>query len=288
MTIRSLVHLAISILLLFLMTSAQGYAQPACLGDLKSKRIFSVYIVPQTVTSDIFSEWAPFLERLGRETAQCYDLRLSATIPEFEGSLLSGQPDFAFVNPYHAVMAKAKQGYLPLLHDEKNRLVGIIVVRKDGPVNQISDLRGKNIAFPAPNSFAASLLIRAKLATLNINIVPKYVKTHANVFRAVVVGDVSAGGAVNNTFDRENPELKKQLRVLDATTSYAPHPIIAHPRVPVMERDKFVKAIIAMKADDEGRSLLSAINIPSPVISDYEKDYAPLEDLGLDKLVIVE
>lgn len=264
------------------------FAQTACLGDQQSKQVFSVYIVPQSVTSDTFSAWAPFLEKLGRAAEQCYDLRLSATIPEFERALLSGKADFAFANPYHEVMAKAKQGYLPLLHDEKNRLVGIIIVKKDGQINQLRDLDGQHMAFPAPNSFAASLLIREKLAKLKINVIPKYVKTHANVFRSIVVGDVVAGGAIYNTFDREDSELKQQLRVLDRTPSYAPHPFIVHPRIPTSERDKLVNHFIAMRTDSEGKRLLEAISIPLPVKSDYKHDYAPLEKLSLDRLVVVE
>lgn len=269
-------------------STAPALAQPACLGDQSAKETYSVYVVPQYLTSDTFARWAPFLEKLGRATGQCYDLRLSATIPEFERSLLSGQADLAFANPYHEVMAKAKQGYLPLLHDERIRLTGIIIVKKESLIRQLGDLSGKEIAFPAPNSFAASLLIRAKLAQQGIKIAPKYVKTHANVFRAVAIGDVAAGGAVNTTFDDEDTALKDQLRILDTTPSYAPHPFIANPRVPAAAREKLTQHFIEMQKDEEGRRLLEGINIPSPVKSNYAADYAPLEKLHLEKFVIIE
>lgn len=263
-------------------------AQPACLGDQTSKNIYSVFIVPQSLTSDTFARWSPFLERLGHATGQCYDLRLSATIPEFERALLSGQADYAFANPYHEVMAKSKQGYLPLIRDDRTRLSGIVIVKKDSDIHKLSDLSGRQIAFPAPNSFAASLLIRAKLAQQGIKIVAKYVKTHANVFRAVAVGDAAAGGGVNITLDEEEPALREQLRILDRTASFAPHPFIAHPRIGKADREKLIEQFIAMAGDVEGRRLLDEINVPSPIRSSYEKDYAPLETLHLDSFIVAE
>lgn len=263
-------------------------AQQSCLGDQASKQVYSVYIVPQSLTATTFGRWSTFLERLGRAAGQCYDLRLSATIPDFERALLNGQADFAFANPYHEVMAKSKQGYLPLIRDEKTSLSGVVVVKKDSDIHELNDLGGKPVAFPAPNSFAASLLIRAKFAQQGIKIVPKYVKTHANVFRAVANGDAAAGGGVNITLDEEEPALKEQLRILDKTLNFAPHPFIAHPRVGKADREKLIEQFIAMAKDVEGRHLLDEINVPSPVRSNYEKDYAPLEKLHLDKFVVAE
>lgn len=278
----------IVIVLLCAISSVNCFAHPSCLGDARSKKIYSVYVVPQSVTSDIFSVWAPFLEKLGQDTAQCFDLRLSANIPEFERSLMSGEPDFAFANPYHAVMAKKTQGYQPLIRDEKSRLIGLIVVKKNGPVKKISDLDGKNMAFPAPNSFAASLLIRNKLSNKKINIKPIYVKTHANVYRSVLVGDAVAGGAVNITYDREDPELINKLNVIDTTNSFAPHPFIVNPRIGEIQREVLIKAFLAFKESEGGKKLLNGINIPVPVRSYYSRDYEPLEHLDLDRFVVRE
>jgi hypothetical protein len=55
------------------------------------------------------------------------------------------------------------------------------VVRKDDPIKSAGELDGKEVAFPAPNAFGASLWIRALLAEREkIRIVPAYVKTHSN------------------------------------------------------------------------------------------------------------
>lgn len=264
-----------------------GMAQASCLGDPRANKVHEVHVVPQLTPSVLFSKWAPLLEQLGRQTGLCFELRIAPSIPEFENALLAGLPDFAFVNPYHEVMARKAQGYLPLVVDSKEKLSGILTVRVDSPIKSIRELDGKTIAFPAPNAFAASLLIRSRLAQQGIRIQPKYVKTHANVYRAVIIGDVVAGGGVNNTLERENTSVRDQLRILSETPGYAPHPFISHPRVSPGLRETVIEAFLKLGDSESGRKLLDAIQIPSPVRANYARDFAPLESLQLEKFVVL-
>ena len=191
------------------------------------------------------------------------------------------------LNPYHLVMARARQGYEPLLTDSSSLLTGILVVKADNPITSIKQLDGAKIAFPAPNAFAASLLLRALLAERGIRIEPIFVKSHSNVYRAVVVGDAVAGGAVNHTLMREPQELRDQLRVLFTTPGFAPHPLAAHPRVPVAVREAVSEAVLNLSQDESGRRLLKDAQLTQPIKADYDRDYRPLEKLGLEKFVVI-
>lgn len=257
-----------------------------CLGDPKAPKVHEVHVVPQLTPSVLLANWAPLLEQLGRLSGLCFELRIASNIPDFENNLLAGEPDFAFVNPFHAVMAKKAQGYLPLVVDSKERLSGILTVRVDSSIKSIRELDGKTIALPAPNAFAASLLIRSWLAQQGIRIQPRYVKTHGNVYRAVIIGDVVAGGGVNNTLEREAPSVREQLRVLYETPGYAPHPLMAHPRVNPQLREAVIAGLIKLGESESGRKLLDDIQIPSPMRASYARDYAPLESLQLEKFVV--
>ena len=263
-----------------------GLSQAACLGDPKAPRTHEVHVVPQLTPSVMQGNWAPLLEQLGRQTGLCFELRIASTIPAFENALLSGQPDFAFVNPYHAIVARKTHGYLPLVVDSKEKLSGLLMVRADSPIQSIRELDGQTIAFPAPNAFAASLLLRSQLAQQGIRIQPKYVKTHANAYRAVILGDVVAGGGVNNTLKRESAGVREQLRILYETPGYAPHPFVAHPRVAAPLRETVIQAFLKLHDSDAGIKMLDAIQIPLPVRADYARDFAPLESLQIDKFVV--
>ncbi len=266
--------------------SAQA-APSECLGNKAAQDSYRVDVVPQIAPATLFSRWAPVLDKIGKAAGLCLDLRIAATIPAFEQELMSGTPDFAFVNPYHLVMARRSHAYAPLIRDGKVRLSGVLVVRADASVASLQQLDGYKVAFPAPNAFAASLLIRAELAMQGIRITPVYVKTHANVLRAVALGDLPAGGAVNNTLEREPDTLRSRLRVLYETSSHAPHPFVAHPRVPAAQREKLVRAFMQLAATPAGQQLLDDIQIPQPVRADFARDYAPLEKLRLDRFVVV-
>lgn len=261
--------------------------QAACLGDEYATKVHTFDVVPQFTASKIYSTWAPLLQRVGKEAGLCFELRVAPNIPEFEQTLLKGEAQFAYVNPYHAVLAQQKRKFQPLLADSQELLSGIVVVRRDNPIQSIEGLKGKQVAFPAPNAFAASLLIRAELAKKNIDIQPVFVKTHSNVYRAVIAQDMVAGGGVNNTLATETPEVQSQLRVLYASQAYTPHPVITHPSVAPAAREQFLNAVLKIARDAEGKKLLEGVNIAQPQAVTYAKHYKVLESLKLDKFLVL-
>jgi len=264
-----------------------GATQAACLGEQNATKVYSFDVVPQLTAAKIYTTWSPLLQRVGEEAGLCFELRVSPTIPEFEQKLLKGEPEFVFLNPYHAVLANQKKKYQPLLADSADLLTGILVVRADSPIKNLDELKGKTVSLPAPNSFAASLLIRAELAKRKIDVQPVFVKTHSNVYRSVIGKDAVAGGGVNNTLDNEAPEVRQQLRVLFETPAYTPHPIVTHPSVPAAVRERFLQAMLKLTQDDAGRKLLDGINLQKPQAVTYAKHYKPLEKLQLEKFLVL-
>jgi len=264
-----------------------GTSYGACLGTQLNTKVYTFDVVPQFPAAKIYTTWSPLLQRIGQDAGLCFDLRVSASIPEFEQKFLKGESDFVFLNPYHAVLAYQKKKYQPLLADAQDLLTGILVVRSDNPIKNLHDLKGKNITFPAPNSFAASLLIRAELAKQKIDINPVFVKTHSNVYRSVINKDALAGGGVNNTLDNEAHEVRQQLRVLYETPAYTPHPVATHPTVTSEVRDRFFKAMVKLAQDEEGQKLLDGINLTKPQAVSYAKHYKVLESLQLEKFLVL-
>jgi phosphonate transport system substrate-binding protein len=169
------------------------------------------------------------------------------------------------------------------VRDQKD-LVGIIVVAKDGPIKSTKDLDGKVIVFPSPNAFAASLYMRALLTEKEkINFTPKYVKTHQNVYRSVAASVAPAGGGVKSTLDDEETALQEKLTILYRTPGTPSHPICAQARISSQLMKSVEKAILKIGADPKNKQMMAKINIQSPVVADFNKDYAPLLHLGLEK-----
>ena len=131
---QNLIRIFASTLLLF------GSAHAACLGEQNTTQTFKFDVVPQLTAAKIYTTWSPLLQRIGQEAGLCFELRVSATIPEFEQKLLKGEPEFVFLNPYHAVLANQKKKYQPLLADSQDLLTGILVVRADSPIKSLDEL----------------------------------------------------------------------------------------------------------------------------------------------------
>lgn len=249
---------------------------------------YTFAVVPQFSALEIHKDWAPLLARLSKDTGFTLELKIASSIPLFEASFLKGESDFVYMNPYHAVMAKKAQGYVPLLRNSKP-LTGDLLVRKDSPIKTLKDLNGQKIAFPAPNAFGASLYMRALLTEeAAIQFEPIYVKTHSNVYRYVIRKEAAAGGTVNAALNDEVPEVRDQLQIIYQTPGVAPHPVMAHPRVPATAQKVLTQAFLALSHDAEGRALLKNIRTPEPVASTYTADYLPLEKLRIEKYIATE
>ena len=105
-----------------------------------SKSTYIVGVVPQFDARRTQKVWSPILKRLEDETGLSFKLVGSPDIPEFEKSFTAGKYDFAYMNPYHLVVANESQGYSPIIRDIARKLFGIIVVKKDSPITSIDQL----------------------------------------------------------------------------------------------------------------------------------------------------
>lgn len=249
-----------------------------------SETRFIVSVVPQFGPLQTHQAWTPVLARLEQATGYHFQLRTYDDIPRFETEIGQGIPDLAFMNPYHMLIAHRTQRYRPLLRDDAERLSGILVVRRDSPIRRVAELHGKEVSFPSPNALGASLYLRALLAEKErITIHPVYAGNHQNVYRQVLRGDAPAGGGVSSTLAREPAAVQAQLRILYTAPDLSPHPLAAHPRVSGAAARKIVDALLALSHDAEGKKLLAAVQLPQPVIASFERDYAPLQQLHLDR-----
>ena len=239
----------------------------------EKKRVYTIGIVPQFEIRHIRKIWNPIINEIQKNTGYKLKLIGSPTIPDFEREFNAGRFDFAYMNPYHILLAQKNQGYIPLVRDNGRKLHGILVVRNDSGINSVKDLNGKKIAFPAPNALGASLLIRANLQNdFNIKINPVYVKTHSSVYLNVVVKQTAAGGGVQKTLNQQKSNIQSALKILHRTPEVAPHPLAAHPRVPEEVRKKIKQTLLQLGDNVIGQSLLAKIpmkKIGSATIADY-------------------
>lgn len=247
---------------------------------------YSFGVVPQFEQRKLFQIWRPILSELERRTGFRFVLKGSSKIPAFEQRFMAGGFDFAYMNPYHLVIASSSQGYIPLIRDGGRSLHGILVVRKDSGIETVAQLAGKTISFPSPNALGASLLMRAELkGTFGIDFEPKYVQTHSSVYLHILKNLVDAGGGVTQTLELQKPSIKNNLKVLFETRGIATHPVAVHPRVPVEHQMRVRNALLDMAAGKRGKDLFRQVPIKQ-VVAASMSDYESITMWGLEKYYV--
>lgn len=226
--------MAVAVSAVLFATPAIAGQERAALGGATANdtRTLTFGIVPQQSASRLARMWGPLFERLGSDLGMTIQFETTKDIPTFEACLAAGAYDLAYMNPVHYTIFSDAAGYQALAHQSEKRLRGLIVVRKDSPIQTLEDLEGAEVAFPSPGAFGASVVPRAEMRELGINFDPKYVKSHDSVYRAVLAGLMPAGGGVQRTLNAVSDEMRSELRVIYKTEGYTPHAIAARSTLP--------------------------------------------------------
>lgn len=251
-------------------------------------RIYTFGVVPQFDARRLHAVWQPLLDAVQTRTGLQFRMLGAPTIPAFEKEFLHGRFDFAYMNPYHVLLANQAVGYIPLVRDRGRRLQGILVTRKDSRLDRIEALAGKVIAFPSPNALGASLMLRAMLADrYRLDYQPRYVQTHSSVYLNVALGQAAAGGGVQKTLEQQPAAVRDRLQIIYRTPGIVPHPLCAHPRVPAAIRRQVRTALLELGQTQAGRALLARIPIRQ-IGPARMADYAPLAKLQLERFYVGE
>jgi phosphonate transport system substrate-binding protein len=252
-------------------------------GDESGLQVHTFAIVPQQSASKLARTWAPILDYLGRESGLSLEFATAPDIPEFEARLAAGEYDISYMNPLHYTVFSETPGYRAFAKARDKHIEGILVARKDSPIQSPPELDGATLAFPAPGAFAASVLTRAYLTAEGIGFTPRYVSSHDSVYRTVAKGLYPAGGGVLRTFNSMEADVRAQLRVLWTTRGYTPHAFAAHPRVPSGSVERLAQAMAGMDADETGRALLARLAVKGFETA-KDSDWDDVRSLGIQSL----
>lgn len=240
-------------------------------------------VVPQQTASKLAKSWRPILRHLSEKTGLKIRFKTASSIPIFEQRLAEGAYDIAYMNPYHYTEFSKDPGYRAFVKAKNKSIQGIIVVRKDSKINQLSDFDQQTLAFPAPAAFAASMLPRAEFALNDIEVTPKYVSSHDSVYMSVASGTYVGGGGVKRTLAAVSPEIRDQLKVLWTSEPFTSHPMAAHPRLDQDRVDKIRNALLDMENTEKGQLLLKKL-VWKGIEQADDKRWDDVRGLGLELL----
>jgi len=118
---------------------------PVAPASAQHKGPYLLAVIPSAPPVAMHTLWAPFVERLSRDTGLEFRLKVYEKMSEFEQDISKGAPDFIFSNPLQAVVAHEAQGYVPLVRGSR-QISAELFVRRDSAIRSIDDLAGREIA----------------------------------------------------------------------------------------------------------------------------------------------
>ena len=229
-------------------------------------------VVPQQSPLELSKKWLKITNYLHEKIGIEVVFKTEKSISLFEEKLYNGEYDIAYMNPYHFIVANKKQNYSAFVRSKEN-IVGIILGKKQREFN-VNDLKGTTFLFPAPNAFAATLLIKYELYqkyNFDINKDTKvlYVNSHDSVYKGVSRGVGDFGGGIKRTFNNfKDQEDKDKIEIVYQTNDYPSHPFASHPRISKDIVEKISKTIMEMPK--ELKDILSIKEFMLTTTSEYD------------------
>jgi len=213
-----------------------------------------------------------------------FKLEASRNYEEFEKKLYAGQFAFAMPNPYQSVQS-LQHGYRVFgkMADDDN-FRGIILVRKDGGIREVTDLKGKAVAYPAATALAATMMPQFFLHShgidVNRDIDNRYVGSQESAIMNVLLGHVAAAATWPvpwKTFSQQHPEQAAELEVKWQTDALLNNGWVVRSDIPQAIVDRFAEQLFSLQDTDAGREILTRVPV-SRFEAANDETYRPVRD----------
>ncbi|WP_018228736.1 phosphate/phosphite/phosphonate ABC transporter substrate-binding protein [Methyloversatilis universalis] len=242
--------------------------------------VLTVGVVPQQSASELAQSWIPLLKEVSAATGCEFRFATAPTITEFEKRLARGDYAIAYMNPYHYVVFHQASGYQAFAREKDRRLRGLLVVRSDSPVTSVQELDGREVVFPSPAAFAATVIPLAELKKGGVSVKPRFVASHDSVYLNVSRGLAVAGGGIERTLEAIDADVRDRLKVIWRSAEYPPHAFARLPTLPDALGRSFVDGVQAVAATPQGSSLLKQMGFKG-LVSAQDRDWDPIRALDI-------
>ncbi|MGE0156891.1 MAG: phosphate/phosphite/phosphonate ABC transporter substrate-binding protein [Geobacter sp.] len=209
---------------------------------------------------------------LSQQLGQPVQLVDRSNYEELNRLLQSGGIDAAFVcaGPY----VEGKQQFdmqliaMPLVNG-KSVYHAYIIVHKDSPIQNLSQLEGKSFAFTDPKSNSGKLVptyMLAQLKTTPERFFSRRIFTygHDNSIKAVAERHVDGASVDSLIWDytaRKYPHLTANTRVIATSEPYGIPPVVVRPGIDPALKQRLQQALLTVHQNPEGKAILDGMLI---------------------------
>ncbi len=214
---------------------------------------------PYDNPSRLMARFEPLCRYLGRQLGRPVRLYLAHSYGDQIRQIARGRVDLAYMGPTpylraHDNYLKKQANNIQIIAGESQNgepnYYSVLVVRQDGPIGHVDEMKGRTIAFGSPRSFGSYFVPRAMLLDAGVQLHDlkdyEFLGRHERVALAVAHGDFEAGGLRRDIADRY---LDRGLRIIGQSSRLPPHVIVARPGLDPALVERVREALLRPGAD---------------------------------------
>ncbi|MCM0646808.1 phosphate/phosphite/phosphonate ABC transporter substrate-binding protein [Clostridium swellfunianum] len=239
-----------------------------------------VQFVPSQAAESLEAKAKPLEKLLGDKLGIPVKVSVSTNYNTIMEAMSSKQIDVGFLPPTAYILAKDKGAASVVLQAQRfgvkedgtntdqpvDNYKSMIVVKKDSPINAISDLKGKKIAWQDVTSTAGYIYPAAEMKKAGVDpekdIQGITVKGHDKGVLAVLNGDVDAAAVfedARNNVKKDFPNVFADTKVIYRTQGIPNDTIAVRADMDQAWKDKIADAFVAISKDPEGQKIVKDI-----------------------------
>jgi phosphonate transport system substrate-binding protein len=242
------------------------------------------------VTEKMF---APLVQHIAQQLNRKVRLETAPDFATFWQKVARKRYDLVHYNQYHYLRSSADFGYQVILKNEEfghDRIAAAIVVRKDSNIRELTDLKGKIIAFGGGKKAMISYIAATDLlreAGLNKgDYFEQFSLTPPKAVMAAYFRQSTAAGAGNYVLDL--PKLRKEIDAdemmyLAISPAYAHLPWATSEKVSPTLRKQLQQILSSLKSSTTGRQILKQAGLTNLKLA-TDDEYDPLRKI-VDKVL---
>ena len=218
-------------------------------------------IIPRDNPRILYEKYQPLLDYLSEKTPYTYELVLRKSYEETVKALGSGETDMALLGPLTYLEAHSKYGAVCVLKPktEKGKAAykSVIITKKGSGITELSQLKGKKVAFSSSKSTAGNLMPRYLLASSGIHLkdLAEYdnFAYHDSVVKAVLKGRYDAGAVRDSVAARH---AKIGIKAIAESGPIPTGPLVVGPKTDTAVTEAVKKALLELDPRNAGHAAI--------------------------------
>jgi len=199
--------------------------------------------------------WNPIIAYVYEKSGVKLNLRIGRTSADTTSYVLAKEVEFVFSNHLFSP-EREKLGWKVFARRQTPAVQGEIVVPVDSPITDVSQLKGREVAFAGPEAFIVYKVPYAYLLSKDIDIKPVFAGNQTAALVQLFSGKVPAAGGNSQLVESYERRENRKVRVLWRSDSFLDLALMASSKVPGKDVKAVAAAFTEMSKDPKGREIL--------------------------------